>query len=166
MRTRAKTRQQLIFNLPCELWVLILSRLDAADISRAVCTSTLFAEVRDDVWHAAARRRWPNWCEVSAGTDVWKRAYELFQQREQETLAIVDIARMESTQMVVSVAQHRPVLAEWLQEVIGVAGQRHHLSRLLRVDPMISVCTALSTVITHEQGQALMSLQAAIGWLH
>ena len=108
--------------LPEELWVEVLSRLDGPkEIGRALCTTKLFSTASEHVWRGACSRRWPGWAALALSAETkWKRQYEILELREREEDAVPQLAAIASTQKVVT-ARHRLVLTEWLAEVRAVA---------------------------------------------
>lgn len=113
-------------DIPNDLWVDILGRLEAEDLTRAVQACAHFQGLAGDAWRAACFRRWPRWAGVAAGPCVaWSRQHELLALREAEEAAVADVAAIKRRQGVV-LESHRTILAEWLCEVggWGVQGAR------------------------------------------
>ena len=127
--TRATGRtyvRTLALGLPEELWILVLARLSAAEIGRALCASRAFASVSEDVWRAACELRWPRWTAAATVPGVcWKRQYEMLELRERELGTAADVLAITRTQTVIR-PHHRTVLTEWLAEVsnVTVCGHR------------------------------------------
>eukprot|EP00887_Chlorella_sp_A99_P007648 scaffold20.g7648.t1 len=110
-----------ISQLPSELLVLdVLSRLDAADLSRALGACKNWHGFGEAAWRAACFRRWRRWSEIAQAASpedvVWKRQFELLQLRDDEASCLPDVPRIRRSQPVVT-ERHRSILVEWLCEV-------------------------------------------------
>ncbi len=89
--TRSRKRAQLremAEHFPEELCIEVLSHVGGKDISRAVCATQVFANVRENVWRSACERRWPAWSQIaasavsgSASTSCWSRGERRWTQK-------------------------------------------------------------------------------------
>lgn len=106
----------MVAHLPEELLIQVLSHLYGKDISRAVCATQVFANVRESVWRAACERRWPALSQASSAATQWQRQHNLLELREKEVDAVPSVQAIYELQKVVD-SSHRMILTEWLTEV-------------------------------------------------